>query len=226
MNEKEHTAHQLLTRLRYLLERLEGEFFHLQPDLEKNGSATSLALSSILNEAVNLQEMVFANEMAPNNASFWSSIKSWSSHQDWAWEDVEVRFTWWPICTTLKPFSYSDNQLRVAGRDANNSVKHHGELATLQDTITACGATWFLVLEKAREAEVFVYEREVLTLYDCYHLIEIRAHLYGHVIARPSNRLTYLGIRGKSEIPLAKAALERQSRLREQMRTAKTSSKK
>lgn len=59
MNESESRAHSLLARLRYLMMRLEGEFFHVQPDLDSNGKVTSLALCSILNEAVNLQESVF-----------------------------------------------------------------------------------------------------------------------------------------------------------------------
>src|SRR5690554_57759 len=141
MNDAEHKAHLILRRLEYLLTRLDGEFFHLHPDVEKNGSTTSLALSSILNEAVNIQESIF-----PGN--FFTNIKDWNQEQDWHWNDVNVRFTWWPVCIELQPFRLNEvGTLWIGGRDANNRIKHDGELAILKETIEACAATWFLALE-------------------------------------------------------------------------------
>jgi hypothetical protein len=207
MNEHESGAHSLLARLRYLLMRLEGEFFHVQPDLDSNGKVTSLALCSILNEAVNLQETVFPDH-------FWDSLKAWGLAQTWEWNDVEIRFTWWPVCATLRPFQYSlEGTLAIGGREANNAVKHHGALATLNDAVQGCAATWFLVMERAREVEVFLGDSDgdrLFSIFDCYDLIDSRGSGYGHIICRPlPSQVSYPRVRGPSEVPLAKAAFER-----------------
>ena len=210
MTDLECTAHHLVARLRYLLSRLEDEFFHIHPHLDSNGSTTSLALSSILNEALNLQEAAF-----PGGASsFWDSIKKWGDSQDWKWSEVEIRFTRWPVLENLQPFHVDENgKLTILGRDSNNAVKHKGELATLRDTVNACAAGWFLVLEKAREAEIYFRDAdidELMSLFDCYELIGFLQHAYGTVVARPLvNRVENPAVRGRSEEPLAKATFER-----------------
>jgi len=206
MNESESRAHSLLARLRYLMMRLEGEFFHVQPDLDSNGKVTSLALCSILNEAVNLQESVFP-------AHFWRSINAWGLAQTWDWNDVEIRFTWWPVCATLRPFQYSrEGTLTIGGRQTNNSVKHHGALATLNDAVQACAASRFLVMERAREVGVFLGDSDgerLFKIFDCYDLLDSRGCGYGDIICRPlPNQVSYPGVRGPSEIPLAQAAYE------------------
>ena len=210
MNESESEAHRLIARLKYLLMRFEGEFFHVHPDLGSNGSVTSLALSSILNEAVNLQEMAFPGP------SFWDAVKEWGRAQTWVWNTVEVRFTWWPVCEILHPFQLSPpDTLCIAGREANNSVKHNGAFATLTDAVKACAATWFLILERARESEIFLPASDMdhlMRLFDCYDLIDSRRYSYGHTICRPVPSLvSYPIIRGPSEIESAEAAFQRRS---------------
>lgn len=210
MNDLESTAHHLVARLRYLLRRLEEEFFHVHPDLYLNGSTTSLAFSSILNEALSLHEAAFLGE----TSNFWDSIKKWGDSQAWKWNDIEIRFTRLPVLENLRPFSIDQNgMLTIVGRASNNAVKHKGELATLKDTVHACAAAWFLVLEKAREAEIFFSTAdidELMALFDCYELIGFIQKEYGNVVGRPCiNLLEYPAIRGLSEVPLAKAAYER-----------------
>lgn len=207
MNQIETSAHHLLARLKYLLARLEGEFFHLQPDLNANGDATSLALCSILNEAANIQEAAFDGDFLP-------TLKAWGLQQTWDWNSVEVRFTWWPVCEVIQPFSQNaDGVLTVAGRAANNEVKHQGKLANLRNTIGATAATWFLVMERVREAGVFLaghdHER-LFALFDCFDLLDTRVTSYGEAIGRPlSNRVEYPRVRGASEIDLANDAYKR-----------------
>ncbi len=189
------------------MDRLEAEFFHLQPDLQVNGNAVSLALSSVLNEAVNLQEAAF-------QSPFFKTIKAWQLQQTWSWNDVVIRFTWWPVCTQLEPFALSpDGDLTIAGRGANNAVKHTGALATLRDTISAVAAAWFLVLERAREACIFLDPndgRQLTRIFDCFELVDIHDTEFGQSVDRPlMNRVEYPAIRGKSEIDAAKEAFAR-----------------
>jgi hypothetical protein len=210
LNESESEAHRPIARLKYLLMRLEGEFFHVHPDLGSNGRVTSLALSSILNEAVNLQEMAFPG------TSFWDTVKEWGRVQTWGWNEVEVRFTWWPVCEILHPFQLlPPERLLIAGRDANNSVKHNGAFATLTDAVNACAAAWFLVLERGREAEIFLPASDIdhlMRFFDCYDFIDSRGASYGHVICRPLPSLvSYPIVRGPSEVESAEAAFRRRS---------------
>lgn len=210
MNNIESNAHHLVARLRYLLSRLEDEFFHVHPDLDSNGSTTSLAFSSILNEALNLHESVFQN----GASGFWKEIKQWGDSQTWKWNDVEIRFTRWPVLVTFHPFHIDPGgMLKIGGRDSNNAVKHKGDLATLNDTVHACAVAWFLVLEKAREAEMFFSTSDIdglMTLFDCYELIGFLPNEYGNTVGRPLvNRVEYPIVRGRSEVPFAKAAYER-----------------
>jgi hypothetical protein len=210
MDNLELTAHHLLNRLKYLLARLEGEFFHVHPDMEINGSTTSLAFSSILNEALNLHEASFPDD------NFWPAIKKWGKSQDWNWNEVKIRFTYWHVLRELHPFKIdSQGRLTIAGRDENNSVKHHGELATLSVTVEACATAWFIVLEKAREAEVFLTDSdidELKKLFDCYNLIGRQGGSYGTVISRPLvNKLEYPAVRGRSEVHGAEAAFKKRA---------------
>ncbi len=208
MNESESAAHRLVVRLKYLLMRLEGEFFHVHPDLTVNGATTSLALSSILNEAVNIHEMCFPGD------SFWDAIKTWGRSQTWEWNEVEIRFTWWPVCANRRPFRHgAPDALTIAGRDPNNAVKHDGILTTLNDAVDACAATWFLVLEKAREAEIFLstaHIEQLMSLFDCYELLDSRGNGFGNIICRPlPSWVSYPNVRGPSEVPHAKDAFDR-----------------
>ena len=208
MNERESSAHHLLGRLKYLMARLEGEFFHVHPDLETNGSTTSLAFSSILNEALNLHEASFSGN------DFWPAIKAWGESQTWNWNEVKIRFTHWPVLRELNPFKVdSQGHLTISGRAENNSVKHHGKLADLKVTVNACAAAWFIVLEKAREAEVFLTEpdiNELMRLFDCYDLIGHHSAECGIVISRPlPSRVEYPTVRGCSEVSTAKAAFDK-----------------
>lgn len=209
MTDDELHAHRLFERLRYLLHRLEAEFFHIHPDLDTNGDTTSLVLSSILNEAVNLQEAA----LIKNEERFFTTLKKWANAQCWNWSDVEIRFTWGSVCKPLSPFKLNGKQLIIAGRDANNQVKHGGSLARLTDVITACAATWFLVLERIREVGIFIGEEQanqVVSLFDCYDWISIRSNSWGALtIDRPVTfLLSYPYVRGPSEIPLAERAFE------------------
>jgi hypothetical protein len=210
MTDLESTAHHLVARLRYLLSRLEDEFFHVHPDLDSNGSTTSLAFSSILNEALNLHEAAFPD----GTSKFWDSIKKWGDSQNWEWNDIEIRFTRWPVLVSLRPFHLDpDGKLKIVSRDSNNAVKHKGKLATLSDAVYACAAAWFLVLEKAREAEIFFGTSdidELMALFDCFELIGFSTNEYGNAVTRPLvNRVEYPIVRGRSEVPLARAAYER-----------------
>ena len=208
MNNQEMSAHHLLGRLKYLLARLEGEFFHVYPDLTKNGSTTSLSFSSILNEALNLHEASFSG------SDFWPAIKAWGESQAWSWNDIKIRFTYWPVLQELLPFN-ADNQgrLTISGRAENNLVKHHGELANLEVAVNACAAAWFIVMEKAREAEVFVTEpdiHELMKLFDCYNWIGHHSIECGIVISRPIYSMVELPtVRGRSEVSIAKAAFDK-----------------
>ncbi|MDF2183161.1 hypothetical protein [Neptuniibacter sp. CAU 1671] len=208
MNDTEKSAHILVRRLNYLLERLEAEFFHIHPNLEENGKTTSLALTSILNEALNLHEAAF------HSGEFWPEITEWGNGQDWKWEKIKVRFTYWPVLVVINPFSVDlKGKINISGRAENNSTKHQGELASLESALFACAAAWFIVLEKAREAEVFLGTSEaddLMKLFDCYDLINISQSAYGLKISRPlANRVEYPAVRGSSEIPLAKDAFEK-----------------
>lgn len=208
MNETEKSVHILVRRLNYLLERLEAEFFHVHPSLEENGKTTSLALTSILNEALNLHEAAF------HSGNFWPEITKWGSSQEWEWEEIQVRFTYWPVLEVVNPFSVDSNgKLKISGRAENNSTKHQGKLASLESVLFACAAAWFIVLEKAREAEVFLGASEVdglMKLFDCYDLINVSESVYGLKVSRSLfNRVEYPAVRGSSEIPLAKEAFEK-----------------
>lgn len=207
MNAEESAVHMLIARLRYLLERFENEFFHVHPDLIMNGHVKSLALSSILNEALNLHEAIL-----PGKERFFPELKKWGEKQDWKWNEVVIRFTWWPICENLHPFGLKDSMVIIKGRDANNSVKHGGDLANLEDTMNACAAAWFLVLEKAREAKVFIGQSEmsqIFKIFDCYNFIDTCDSGYGYAISRPVfNKVCYPSVRGHSEIEEAKEAYE------------------
>ncbi len=209
MNDQEAYAHTLITRLIYLLERFEKEFFHVHPDLKQNCQVKSLALSSILNEALNLHEATFPGK---SNRDYFKNLVTWGNHQDWNWNDVAIRFTWWPVCETIKPFCFDAKGLAIRGREANNRIKHHGDMATFEDTLNACAAAWFLVLEKARETKVFIGESELqktFKIFDCYDLIDSLDHGYGHMICRPLiNKVCYPAVRGQSEIEDAKQAFE------------------
>lgn len=207
MNKEECAAHFLIKRLNYLLHRLEGEFFHLHPDIEENGNSTSLALTSILNEALNLHEAAFKKD------KFWKEILGWGSKQEWQWEEIEIRFTYWPSLLKIKPFTIGPkNELKILGRDENNSTKHDGQLATFESVLWACAAAWFIVLEKAREAEIFLDESEtnnLFKLFDCFDLISLRRGSYGVIVSRPlCSRVEYPAIRGNSEVPEAKKACD------------------
>ena len=206
MDSKEYEAHLLIGRLSYLLARLEGEFFHIHPDFKKNGKTTSLAFSSILNEAVNLHESCFAGE-----SNFFEKIIAWGKQQEWKWDEIEIRFTRWPVCETLRPFILKPNgELVIRGRSENNLVKHHGKLANLSSTLYASAAAWFLVLERAREEKIFVDETEVAQIskiFDCFELIDFSSLIHGISVCRPLvSKVEYLGIRGRSEIETAKIA--------------------
>lgn len=207
MNDCEAYAHFLVNRLVFLLARFENEFFHIQPDVKINGQVKSLALSSILNEALNLHEATF-----PGDGNFFHKLREWGKTQDWKWNEIVIRFTWWPVCEPLQPFVFNEEKLVIKGREANNRIKHHGELATFEDTLNACSAAWFLVLEKAREAEIFIGPSEgekIFKLFDCYDLLEVMDVYFGNAIKRPLiNRVSYPSIRGKSETEEAKAAFE------------------
>ncbi len=204
INEKEARAHHLLSRLQYLLARLEEEFFHVQPDVTTNGETTSLALCSILNEAVNIQEAAFAGD-------FFQLLKAWGRNKPWQWNAVQVRFVWGPACESFLPFEgSSDEKLFVRGRQTNNDVKHQGALASLSDTICACAVAWFLVMEIAQESGVYVTSTEadrLFSLFDCYDLIRMRSDSFGYIICRPvHNMQSYPHVRGASEKDAAKAA--------------------
>lgn len=212
MNESEMHAHTLVKRLNYLLFRLEKEFFHIHPSMEENGKTTSLALTSILNEALNLHEASF------KTGNFWVGIREWGRNKDWNWEDIEIRFTFWPELSVIKPFSINaDGQLIILGRDENNSSKHYGELAKLESVLNACAAAWFIVLEVARESEIFLdlnQAEDLMKLFDCFELIDIGPSSYGIVVSRPiRNRVSYPSVRGISEIHLAKDAFEKRCKL-------------
>ena len=210
MNNKEKSVHILIRRLNYLLKRLENEFFHVHPSLEENRQTTSLAFTSILNEAANLHEAAFYSR------EFWSEITKWGGSQEWKWEEIKVRFTYWPVLEVLKPFSFDTNdKLKIAGRDENNATKHQGKLASFEDALNACAAAWFIVLEKAREEEVFLGANEVddlMKLFDCYDLISFRESAYGFKVSSPiANKIEYPALRGSSEIPEAKEAFQNRS---------------
>ena len=202
----------LLARLRYLLTRFEDEFFHIQPDLGMNRSVKSIALSSILNEALNLQEAAILGD-----GKYFDRLKMWGKDQDWEWNDITIRFTWWPVCEMLQPFqidSSNNDKLSIIGRDANNNVKHYGDLASLGDVMHACAAAWFFVVERAREAKIFLGSSEMnqlFRIYDCYELINSRPDSSGsgYIICRPTpNIVSYPVVRGHSEVPIAEAAFE------------------
>jgi hypothetical protein len=204
MTPTELRTHTLLRRLIYLLARIEAEFFHVHPDIKTNGNVISLALTSILNESVNLIEHAI-------DPPFFPTLRSWSEGQEWSWNDIEIRFTWWPVCEAVRPFSVNaKDEIAIAGRDANNNVKHTGSLASLKDTLGSCAAAWFIVLERAREARVFLGDDEVSLLFrifDCYHLLTSMSAGYGTKICRPVvNMLAYPTIRGESEVGVAKEA--------------------
>ncbi len=203
MNEVEESVHFLIKRLKHLLTRLEGEFFHIHPDISENGATTSLALSSILNEALNLHEASF-------DGDFWHEITKWGKKQNWTWEQIEIRFTYWPVLTVIKPFTIVSDKLVIAGRTENNLVKHKGELAPLKAVLEACGVAWFIILERAREEEIFIDEVEVnelVKLFDCFGLLTHRNTTYGTVISRPlANRVEFPSIRSHSEIGIATTA--------------------
>lgn len=210
MTDLESVSHNLVARLKYLLSRLGDEFFHVHPDLDSNGLTTSLAFSSILNEALNLQEAIFAGK----GSNFWGSIKKWGDLQNWTWAEIEIRFTRWPTLATLHPFALDGSgNLIIKGRDTNNDVKHGGKLATLSAVVNSCAATWFLVLETARETEIFLSETDIndlSELFDCYDLIYFRPGDFGISVVRPLvNRVQYPMVRGRSEESLAMAAYER-----------------
>jgi len=207
MTEEEEEAHRLIGRLRYLLARLEGEFFHVHPDIETNGATTSLAFSSILNEALNLHEAAFKGD-------FWTLIKAWGGRQEWKWNEIEIRFTRWPVLEILKPFHFGSPQSRgIAGRGANNSVKHLGQYASLRHAIGACAGAWVLVLEKAREAEIYLDPmdaEELVRPFDCYVWISIEPGQYGAQVRRPLvSRVEYPSVRGRSEVAQAEEAVGR-----------------
>lgn len=209
MNDQELRSHLLVGRLKYLLARLEGEFFHIQPDLPTNGTATSVALSSILNEAVNLVEAVFPGPPG----TFWTAIQDWASRQEWTWDEVVIRFTWFPVCEDIRPFRVdAGGRLTIEGRAANNAVKHDGRLASLADTLTACAAAWFLVLETAREARIILDPSDVdrvMRIFDLFDLLTIANTSHGPEVRRPMVSLVeYPIVRGQSEISIATAAFE------------------
>jgi hypothetical protein len=85
-------------------------------------------------------------------------------------------------------------------------------LATLNDAVQASAATWFLVMERAREVGVFLGDSDgerLFKIFDCYDLLDSRGCGYGDIICRPlPNLVSYPCVRGPSEIPLAQAAYE------------------
>lgn len=207
MNNKERAVHILVRRLNYLLKRLENEFFHVHPSLEENRQTTSLAFTSILNEAANLHEAAFYSR------EFWPEITRWGSSQEWKWEEIKVRFTYWPVLEVLMPFSLDTNgKLKIAGRDENNATKHQGKLAPFEAALNASAAAWFIVLEKAREEDIFLGASEVddlMKLFDCYDLITFSESAYGLKVSRPlANKVEYPVVRGSSEIHQAKEAFQ------------------
>lgn len=155
--------------------------------------------------------------------SFFPSLLKWGTEQDWKWNDVEVRFTWWPVCEAIRPFSINaENKIEIAGRNANNEAKHSGGLACLRDTLSSCAAAWFIVLERAREARVFLEGDEVSGLFktfDCYNLLTSQQGSYGTMICRPmASMLAYPSTRGESEVEIAKEAHDvRLSRARQKI---------
>lgn len=167
-----------------------------------------MAFSSILNEALNLHEASF-----PSN-NFWPAIKAWCESQTWNWNEVIIRFTYWPVLQELHPFKTDpQGRLTISGREENNLVKHNGQLANLKVTVNACAAACFIVLEKAREAEVFLTEsdiNELMRLFDCYDLIGHQSAECGIVISRPlASIVEYPSVRGGSEVSTAKAAFDK-----------------
>jgi len=172
-----------------------------------------LALSSILNEATNLHEACFPTATAN---SFYVAAQEWGCSQDWEWSNIQIRFTRWPVLEIIKPFNLiesSNDRVRIAGRNANNAVKHDGELASLRDTVEACAAAWFLVVERAREAHVYRSQEDVdqlLELFDCYDWVDFRDDGFGTIFCRPlATKVSYPSVRGRSEEALAKSEYQR-----------------